>query len=83
MSHLASAQECAERFHKGFRLLDVRIVAGLGDHREPGTGNEAGIRLAIRGRHDAESQQMAATQAGKSDRSWVDATLKKLGCEIA
>ncbi len=31
----------------------------------------------------AEEKQMAAIKAGSSDRSWVDASLKRLGCEIA
>ncbi|WP_210402047.1 RraA family protein [Pseudotabrizicola formosa] len=30
----------------------------------------------------AESAQMAAIVAGTNDRSWVDATLRRLGCEI-
>ncbi|MET4697796.1 regulator of RNase E activity RraA [Constrictibacter sp. MBR-5] len=29
----------------------------------------------------AEEKQMAATKAGTIDRSWVEATLRKLGCE--
>lgn len=29
----------------------------------------------------AEEQQMAAIKAGTSDRNWVEATLRKLGCE--
>ena len=40
------------------------------------------VLMKARAKHDAESRQMAATRAGTSDRSWVDATLKKLGCEI-
>ncbi len=31
---------------------------------------------------EAEAKQMAAIDAGTNDRSWVDAALKKLGCEI-
>jgi len=31
---------------------------------------------------EAEATQMAAIEAGTNDRSWVDAALKKLGCEI-
>lgn len=30
----------------------------------------------------AETAQMAAIHAGTNDRSWVDATLRRLGCEI-
>lgn len=33
-------------------------------------------------KQDAETKQMAAIEAGTNDRSWVDAALKKLGCEI-
>jgi regulator of RNase E activity RraA len=39
------------------------------------------VLMKAKAKHDAESQQMAATRTGKSDRSWVDVTLKKLGCE--
>ncbi|WP_136683973.1 RraA family protein [Falsirhodobacter xinxiangensis] len=31
---------------------------------------------------EAEAKQMAAIEAGTNDRSWVDAALKNLGCEI-
>ena len=30
----------------------------------------------------AEAKQMAAIEAGTNDRSWVDAALKRLGCEM-
>lgn len=30
----------------------------------------------------AETAQMAAIEAGTNDRSWVDATLRRLGCDI-
>ena len=30
----------------------------------------------------AEERQMAEIRAGKSDRAWIDATLKRLGCAI-
>ena len=33
-------------------------------------------------KQDAEVRQMAAIQAGTNDRSWVDAALKRLGCEF-
>lgn len=33
-------------------------------------------------KNEAENKQMAAIQAGTSDRSWVDASLTRLGCEI-
>lgn len=33
-------------------------------------------------KQDAEVKQMAAIQAGTNDRSWVDAALKRLGCEF-
>jgi regulator of RNase E activity RraA len=40
------------------------------------------VLMKAKAKHDAEDRQMAATRTGTSDRSWVDATLKKLGCEI-
>lgn len=33
-------------------------------------------------KQSAETAQMAAIEAGTNDRSWVDATLRRLGCEI-
>ncbi|SFA49342.1 RraA famliy [Paracoccus halophilus] len=33
-------------------------------------------------KQDAETRQMQAIAEGKNDRSWVDAALKKLGCEM-
>ena len=33
-------------------------------------------------KNEAETKQMAAIEAGTSDRSWIDASLAKLGCEI-
>ena len=33
-------------------------------------------------KHAAELKQMAAIAAGRNDRSWVDATLVRLGCEM-
>jgi RraA family protein len=37
------------------------------------------IYTAAKAKNDAEAKQIAAIREGKSDRSWVDATLKKLG----
>jgi len=39
----------------------------------------AGIYQAAKAKNDAEQQQIAAIRAGRSDRAWVDATLKRLG----
>lgn len=39
------------------------------------------ILAATRAKHAAEEKQMAAIEAGTTDRSWVDASLKRLGCE--
>ncbi|MGK7869823.1 RraA family protein [Falsiroseomonas sp. E2-1-a20] len=36
---------------------------------------------ATEAKHAAETKQMAEIEAGTIDRAWVDATLKKLGCE--
>jgi regulator of RNase E activity RraA len=40
------------------------------------------ILKATQAKHAAEGKQMAEIAAGTVDRSWVDATLKRLGCEI-
>ena len=40
------------------------------------------ILAATQAKHAAEEKQMAAIRAGTSDRSWVDASLAKLGCEF-
>jgi regulator of RNase E activity RraA len=40
------------------------------------------IYRAAKAKNEAEEKQMAATRAGTSDRSWVDAALLRLGCEI-
>jgi RraA family protein len=40
------------------------------------------VLAATKAKHAAELKQMADIEAGRSDRSWVDATLKKLGCEF-
>ncbi len=37
------------------------------------------VYKAAKAKNDAEAKQIAAIREGKSDRSWVDATLKKLG----
>ena len=40
------------------------------------------VLAATRAKQAAETKQMAAILAGTVDRSWVDATLAKLGCEL-
>ena len=40
------------------------------------------VLAATKAKHDAETKQMAAIEAGTNDRAWVDAALKKLGCEM-
>lgn len=40
------------------------------------------VYRAAAAKHAAEETQMAAIRAGTSDRSWIDATLARLGCEI-
>ncbi len=40
------------------------------------------VLAATQAKHAAELEQLADIAAGKADRSWVDATLKRLGCEI-
>jgi hypothetical protein len=39
------------------------------------------VYAAASAKHAAEEKQMAAIAAGTNDRGWVDATLKRLGCE--
>lgn len=39
------------------------------------------VYAATKTKHDAETKQMENILAGKNDRAWVDAALKKLGCE--
>ena len=39
------------------------------------------VLKATKAKHDAETKQMAAIEAGTNDRSWVDQTLDRLGCE--
>ncbi len=41
----------------------------------------AAVYAAAKAKNDAEVTQMAAIQAGTSDRGWIDASLKRLGCE--
>jgi regulator of RNase E activity RraA len=36
---------------------------------------------ATRAKFESEQKQMAAINEGKSDRSWIDAALKRVGCE--
>lgn len=40
------------------------------------------VLAATEAKQAAEVKQMAEIEAGTSDRSWVDATLKRLGCRI-
>ena len=39
------------------------------------------VHAATAAKHAAETKQMAAIEAGTNDASWVDASLKRLGCE--
>ncbi|KAF1041569.1 MAG: 4-hydroxy-4-methyl-2-oxoglutarate aldolase/4-carboxy-4-hydroxy-2-oxoadipate aldolase [Herbaspirillum frisingense] len=45
-------------------------------------GDVATVYAAAKAKNDAEATQMAAIAAGSNDRSWVDASLKKLNCEF-
>jgi RraA family protein len=40
------------------------------------------IYKATKAKNDAEIKQLAAIRDGRSDRSWVDATLQRLGCKL-
>ncbi|SIR04390.1 MULTISPECIES: RraA family protein [unclassified Bosea (in: a-proteobacteria)] len=40
------------------------------------------IYQAASRKHAAEEKKMAAIEQGKDDRSWIDATLARLGCDI-
>jgi hypothetical protein len=40
------------------------------------------VHKAAKAKTDAEQLQMANIAAGTNDRSWVDAALKRLNCEI-
>jgi RraA family protein len=39
------------------------------------------VYAAATNKHEAETKQMANIKAGANDRTWVNATLSKLGCE--
>ena len=41
----------------------------------------ADVLNATEAKHAAEEKQIAQIRAGTSDRAWIDATLKRLGCE--
>ena len=41
------------------------------------------VYAKAKAKRDAEDKQMEAIKAGRSDRSWVEAQLAKLGCEIS
>lgn len=43
----------------------------------------AAVYAAAKAKNDAEVAQMAAIQAGSSERGWIDAALQRLGCEVA
>ncbi|MFJ3047769.1 RraA family protein [Herbaspirillum chlorophenolicum] len=45
-------------------------------------GDIAAVYAAAKAKNDAEAEQMAAIVAGRNDRSWVEASLTKLGCEF-
>ena len=40
------------------------------------------VLAATQAKQEAEAKQMAAIEAGTNDRAWVDAALKRLGCEM-
>jgi regulator of RNase E activity RraA len=40
-----------------------------------------GVHAAAAAKHAAETKQVAAIEAGTHDAAWVDAALKRLGCE--
>jgi regulator of RNase E activity RraA len=42
----------------------------------------ASVLAAASAKHAAETKQMADIEAGASDRSWIDATLRRLGCQV-
>ena len=42
-------------------------------------GQVEDVYKAAKAKNDAENKQITAIREGKSDRAWVDATLKKLG----
>ncbi len=45
-------------------------------------GEAEAVYKAARAKHDAEEKQLANIKIGKNDRAWVDAELRKRGCEI-
>ena len=47
-----------------------------------GRDDTAGVLKAAQAKVQAEGRQMSDTRAGTLDRSWVDAELARLGCEI-
>jgi len=69
--------------------LDGMVIAPgdlvLGDEdgllSVPRVGAEA-VLAAARDKHAGEQKHMQDIMAGRSDRSWVDATLSKLGCSV-
>ncbi|AXC50505.1 RraA family protein [Paracoccus suum] len=67
----------------GMVIAPGDLVLGDGDGvvAVPFDAAEA-VLAATRAKHDAETRQMAAIDAGTNDRSWVDAALKELGCEM-
>ncbi|NWJ25321.1 RraA family protein [Rhizobium sp. RM] len=46
-----------------------------------GINDVEAVYAAATKKHEAETKQMANIKAGANDRTWVDATLSKLGCE--
>ncbi len=42
----------------------------------------AEVLVAAQAKQRAEASEHAAIEAGRNDRSWVDATLRRLGCEM-
>ena len=45
-------------------------------------GDAEAVYKAARAKQDAEEKQLANIKIGKNDRAWVDAELRKRGCEI-
>jgi regulator of RNase E activity RraA len=46
-------------------------------------GEVDAIFRAAKAKQESEVRQAVAIEAGTSDRTWVDETLKRLGCEFA
>ena len=40
------------------------------------------VYAATKAKHEAETRQMENILAGKNDRAWVDAALKKMNCDF-